>query len=70
MYIDIEDLNARGMVKNRHLARSVADMGFFEFQRQLECKAAMRGGEVVVADRAGLPAERRARTAAYITTAT
>ena len=47
----IEDLNVCGIVKNRHLARSVADMGFFEFRRQLEYKAAMRGGQVVVADR-------------------
>jgi putative transposase len=49
--IGIEDLNVRGMVKHRHLARSVADMGFFEFRRQVEYKAAMRGGLVVVADR-------------------
>ncbi|MDR2018554.1 MAG: transposase [Syntrophobacterales bacterium] len=49
--IGIEDLNVRGMEKNRHLARSIADMGFFEFRRQLEYKTAMRGGNVVVADR-------------------
>jgi len=49
--IGIEDLNVRGMVKNRHLARSIADMGFFELRRQLEYKAAMRGGQVVVANR-------------------
>jgi putative transposase len=49
--IGIEDLNVRGMVKNRHLARSIMDMGFFEFRRQLEYKAARRGGVVVVADR-------------------
>ncbi|QGU33273.1 RNA-guided endonuclease InsQ/TnpB family protein [Thermochromatium tepidum] len=49
--ICIENLNVRGMMKNRHLARSIADMGFFEFRRQLEYKAAMRGGVVVVADR-------------------
>ena len=49
--IGIEDLNVRGMVKNRHWARSLADRGFFEFRRQLESKAAMRGGQVVVADR-------------------
>jgi putative transposase len=49
--IGIEDLNVRGMVKNRHLARSIMDMSFFELRRQLEYKAAMRGGQVVVADR-------------------
>ena len=49
--IAIEDLNVRGMARNRHLARSIMDMGFFEFRRQLEYKAAMRGGQVVVIDR-------------------
>lgn len=49
--LGIEDLNVRGMLKNRALARSVADMSFFEFRRQLAYKAAMRGVRVVVADR-------------------
>uniref|UniRef100_UPI003F49463E RNA-guided endonuclease InsQ/TnpB family protein n=1 Tax=Cupriavidus yeoncheonensis TaxID=1462994 RepID=UPI003F49463E len=49
--IGIEDLNVSGMLGNRPLARSIADMSFFEFRRQLEYKAAMRGGQVVVADR-------------------
>jgi putative transposase len=49
--IGIEDLNVKGMVKNRRLARSITDMGFFEFRRQLEYKAAMRGGQVAVSDR-------------------
>jgi len=49
--IGIEDLNVRGMVKNRHLARSITDMGFFEFRRQLEYKSMMRGSQIVVADR-------------------
>ena len=49
--IVIEDLNVRGMMQNRHLARSIADMGFYEFRRQVEYKAAMRGGIVVKADR-------------------
>ena len=49
--IGIEDLNVRGMVRNRHLSRAVSDMGFFEFRRQLEYKAAQRGAMIVVADR-------------------
>lgn len=48
--IGIEDLNVR-MVKNRHLACSIADIGFFELRRQLEYKAAMRGGQALVVDR-------------------
>ena len=47
----IEDLNVRGMLKNRRLALSIADMSFFEFRRQLEYKAERRGGLVIVADR-------------------
>ena len=49
--IGIENLNVKGMVKNRHLSRAVSDMGFFEFRRQLKYKAAQRGGVIVVADR-------------------
>lgn len=48
--IGVEDLNVKGMMGNRRLARSIADMSFFEFRRQLEYKAWMRGGKVVVAD--------------------
>ena len=49
----IEDLNVRGMLERgkRGLARSIADMGFFEFRRQLEYKMKARGGQVIVADR-------------------
>ncbi len=49
--IGIEDLNVKGMVKNRCLARSVSDAGFFEFRRQLGYKAAMTGAKVILADR-------------------
>jgi putative transposase len=46
-----EDLNVKGMVRNRRLARSVSDAGFGEFRRQLEYKAAMTGALVFVVDR-------------------
>ena len=49
--IGIEDLHVRGMLKNRHLARSIAELGFFDLRRPLESTAAMRGGQVVIADR-------------------
>jgi putative transposase len=49
--IGIEDLNIKGMLRNRHLARAIADMGFHELRRQLEYKAAWRGGQVMLVDR-------------------
>lgn len=49
--IAIEDLNVSGMLRNRHLARSIADAGFSEFRRQLEYKAVMTGAHVHVVDR-------------------
>lgn len=49
--IGIEDLNVSGMLRNRSLARSIADAGFAEFRRQLEYKSVMTGARVVVIDR-------------------
>jgi putative transposase len=49
--IVIEDLNVAGMLANRKLSRAIADVGFFEFRRQLQYKAAMAGSTIVVADR-------------------
>jgi putative transposase len=49
--IGIEDLNVRGMVRNRHLARSIMDGSFFEFRRQLDYKARFYGATIVVADK-------------------
>ncbi|GAB4587220.1 RNA-guided endonuclease InsQ/TnpB family protein [Nocardia sp. IFM 10818] len=49
--IAIEDLNVRGMVRNRHLAKSVLEAGFYEFRRQLEYKTGLTGRQLVVADR-------------------
>jgi IS605 OrfB family transposase len=47
----VEDLHVAGMVRNRRLARHVADASFGEFRRQVEYKAAWHGGRVIVADR-------------------
>lgn len=50
-HIGIEDLNVKGMMRNRRLSRSIADMGFHEFRRQLTYKAEICGRKLVVADR-------------------
>jgi len=47
----VEDLHVAGMVKNRRLARHVADASFGEFRRQAEYKAAWSGGRLIIADR-------------------
>ncbi len=47
----IEDLNIKGMSKNRKLASAILDGGFFEFRRQLEYKSKWYGCELVIARR-------------------
>jgi len=47
----IEDLLVSGMLKNRRLARAIADVGFYEFRRQLEYKCQWYGSELVVVSR-------------------
>ncbi len=49
--IVIEDLNVSGMLKNRKLAKAIADMGFHEFRRQLEYKCQLYGSKLIIADR-------------------
>ncbi len=49
--IVIEDLNVAGMLKNGKLAKAIADMGFYEFRRQLEYKCQLYGSELIIADR-------------------
>ncbi len=41
--IVLEDLHVSGMLKNRRLARAIADVGLYEFRRQIEYKAASTG---------------------------
>ena len=55
----LEDLNVCGMSKNRALAGSVRDGGWHEICRQLQYKAAMRGGRIAIADRFFLSSKTR-----------
>lgn len=47
----VEDLNVAGMLRNRSLARHIADAGFAEIRRQLAYKTEWNGGRLLVADR-------------------
>ena len=49
--IVIEDLNVKGMSKNRKLSKSMADASFAMFRQQLTYKCAWYGKELVIADR-------------------
>lgn len=49
--IVLEDLNIKGLLKNRHLSKSVSDSKLYEFRRQIEYKSELYGIEVMIADR-------------------
>ena len=49
--ICIEDLNVAGMVRNRHLAKAISDVGMGEFRRQLQYKCNWYGKTLVEVDR-------------------
>ena len=50
-YIAIEDLNVKGMMKNRHLSKAVASQKFYEFRTKLQAKCSENGIELRVVDR-------------------
>ena len=50
-YITIEDLNVKGMMKNRHLSKAVASQKFYEFRAKLLDKCNESGIELRVVDR-------------------
>ena len=49
--IVLEDLNIAGMMKNKHLAKSIAEQNLYLFRKLLERKAVNAGIRVIYADR-------------------
>ena len=47
----MEDLNVVGMMKNRHISKSIQEQCFYKFKEQMNYKCAWRGIEFVLADR-------------------
>lgn len=50
-HITIEDLNVRGMMKNRHLSKAIAQQGFHTFRVKLTNKCKLNSIELRVVDR-------------------
>ena len=49
--IVMEDLNIKGMMKNRHLSKAISRQGFYEFIRQIKYKCEFNGIKFIQADR-------------------
>ena len=50
-FIVLEDLNVRGMMKNKHLAQAIQEQKFAEFYRVLQYKCEWNGIKFITADR-------------------
>lgn len=50
-YIGLENLNTQGMMKNHKLAKSLSDVSFYEFNRQIEYKAKYQEKEIYRVDK-------------------
>lgn len=50
-FITIEDLNVRGMIKNKHLSKAIANQGFTQFINKLKYKCYLNGIELRQVDR-------------------
>lgn len=50
-YIVIEDLNVKGMLKNKHLSKAIQEQEFYKFRQYLAYKCQYYGTELIVADR-------------------
>ena len=47
----MEDLNVRGMLKNKHLAKAISEQKFYEFIKQMKYKCELFGIEFIQVDR-------------------
>lgn len=50
-FICIEDLNVSGIIKNKHLSKSIQQQCFYEFRRQLEYKSEWNNIQLIIADK-------------------
>lgn len=50
-YITIEDLNVKGMMKNRHLSKAISKQGFYTFRNKLTYKCKWNSIELRIVDR-------------------
>lgn len=50
-FIVLEDLNVKGMMKNKHLSKAVQEQCFYEFYRQVEYKCDRNNIKFITADR-------------------
>ena len=50
-FVTLENLNIKGMMKNRHLSKAVSEMNFYTFREKLTAKARLQGFEIRIADR-------------------
>lgn len=50
-FICMEDLNVKGMMKNKHLSKAVQQQSFYEFRKQIEYKSEWNNISVIIANR-------------------
>ena len=50
-FVTIEDLNVKGMMRNRHLSKAIASQKFYEFRTRLQGKCAEKGIELRIVER-------------------
>ena len=50
-YVVLEDLNVKGIMKNKHLAKSIQQQSLYEFGRQIKYKGLWNNIEIRIADR-------------------